>query len=148
LYDDAGFILFIELVNRMSELPVHRPLAFPRSSSFCHLQEELMKSAASSLQTSFSNRPTTFLATFPILLVLTLTTGCGYGGNSTQPPKLSGNTSVTVVLSSTANDQLAEFDLEFQSVTLTSQSGKTVSLLTAQQPSEFIHLIGGAPTTL
>lgn len=107
-----------------------------------------MKSAASSLQTSFSNRPTTFLVTFPILVVLTLTTGCGYGGNSTQPPKLSGNTSVTVVLSSTANDQLAEFDLEFQSVTLTSQSGKTVSLLTAQQPSEFIHLIGGAPTTL
>ena len=101
-----------------------------------------MKSAASSLQTSFSNRPTTFLVTFPILLVLSLTTGCGYGGNSTQPPKLRGNTSVTVVLSSTANDQLAEFDLEFQSVTLTSQSGKTVSLLTAQQPSEFIHLNG------
>ena len=43
-------------------------------------------------------------------------------------PKLSGNTSVTVVMTSTANDQLAEFDLGFQSITLTSQSGKTVTL--------------------
>jgi Domain of unknown function (DUF5666) len=73
-------------------------------------------------------------------------TGCGSAGSSFTGggggQKLSGNTSVTVVLSSTANDQLAEFDLEFQSITLTSQSGKTVTLLATQQPSEFIHLNG------
>jgi hypothetical protein len=58
------------------------------------------------------------------------------------PPKFSGNTQVTVVFSSEANDQLAEFDVTFQSVTLTSQSGNTVSLLSAQQPSEFMHVNG------
>jgi hypothetical protein len=48
-----------------------------------------------------------------------------------------------VVLTSTANDQGSEFALEFQSLTLTSQTGKTVNPpLDAQQPSEFIHLNG------
>jgi len=86
----------------------------------------------------------------PIILItlaaaVIITTGCGSAGSSSSGgggQKLSGNTSVTVVLSSTANDQLAEFDLEFQNITLTSQSGKTVTLLSTQQPSEFIHLNG------
>jgi hypothetical protein len=59
------------------------------------------------------------------------------------PPKLSGNTSVTVLLSSTANDQVTRFAMGFQTLTLTSQSGKTVTLLSSQQPSEFMHLNGG-----
>lgn len=87
---------------------------------------------------------------FRLCIVLTtlavmvgITTGCGSGASSTGGgQKLSGNTSVTLVLSSTANDQLSEFNLEFQNVTLTSQSGKTVTLLSTQQPSEFIHLNG------
>jgi len=85
---------------------------------------------------------------FPIILTILavaagITTGCGSNGNSSSGmPKLSGNTSVTVVLSSTANDQLSEFDLEFQNITLTSQSGKAITLLSTQQPSEFIHLNG------
>jgi len=83
--------------------------------------------------------------TLTILLVAVgITTGCGSGSSAGGGggQKLSGNTSVTLLLSSTANDQLSEFDLEFQGVTLTSQSGKTVSLLSAQQPSEFMHLNG------
>jgi Domain of unknown function (DUF5666) len=56
--------------------------------------------------------------------------------------KFSGNTNVTLVMSSTANDQLTQFDIEFQTLTLTSQSGKTVPLLSAQRPSEFMHLNG------
>jgi hypothetical protein len=72
-----------------------------------------------------------------------ITTGCGSSSNSSSVvPKLTGNTSVTVVLSSMANDQLSQFDLEFQNITLTSQSGKTVTLLSTQQPSEFMHLNG------
>jgi Domain of unknown function (DUF5666) len=79
--------------------------------------------------------------------LLSLTAGCGSSG-STPPPKLSGNTSVTVLLSSTANDQLSQFNLNFQSLTLTSQSGNTVNLLSAQLPAELIHLNGGiAPLT-
>ncbi len=46
-------------------------------------------------------------------------------------------------MSSTANDQVTRFDLEFQTLTLTSQSGKTVTLLSSQQPAEFMHLNGG-----
>ncbi len=72
-------------------------------------------------------------------------TACGSGGGMSGPsgPTLTGNTAVTVVLSGTANDQLTEFDLELQGLTLTSQSGKSVNLLLAQQPSEFVHLNGG-----
>ncbi|HYM78202.1 MAG TPA: DUF5666 domain-containing protein [Candidatus Dormibacteraeota bacterium] len=80
--------------------------------------------------------------TLTLLLIIALTTGCGSSG-STQPPKFSGNTSVTVLLSSTANDQVTRFHLQFQTLTLTSQSGKTVTLLSSPQPSEFMHLNGG-----
>jgi hypothetical protein len=65
---------------------------------------------------------------------------CG-GGNST--PKFSGNTLVTVVISGTANDQLTEFDMGIENLTLTSQTGSTVTLLPTLQGTEFIHLNGG-----
>lgn len=68
-------------------------------------------------------------------------TGCGSSG--TTPPKFSGNTSVTVLLASTANDQVTRFAVDLQTLTLTSQSGKTITLLSSQQPSEFMHLNGG-----
>jgi hypothetical protein len=78
-----------------------------------------------------------------IVLALVLTNACG--SNGPQPPAFSGNTSVTVVLSSTANDELTEFDLGFEELTLTSQSGKTVSLFAGGSPEwgEFIHLNAG-----
>jgi hypothetical protein len=89
----------------------------------------------------------------PILLTIiaaaaaTSTAGCGggagTGGTSPGGPVLTGNTTVTVVLSSTANDQLTEFDLGIQSITLTNKSGKTVSLVSALQGSEYMHLNGG-----
>jgi hypothetical protein len=69
------------------------------------------------------------------------TTGCGSSGIT--PPKFSGNTSVTVLLASTGNDQVTRFAMEFQTLTLTSQSGKTITLLSSQQPSEFMHMNGG-----
>jgi hypothetical protein len=55
---------------------------------------------------------------FPIILTvlaaITVTTGCGSAGSSSNGggQKLSGNTSVAWLLTSTANDQLSEFDLE------------------------------------
>ena len=78
-------------------------------------------------------------------LAVITTTGCGAG--STPGPKLSGNTEVTVLLSSSANDQLQDFQFGFTNITLTSQSGKKVNLLTVPQGAqgaEFIHINGGA----
>ena len=68
------------------------------------------------------------------------TTGCG--GSSSQTT-LTGNTSVTVLASSTANDQLSEFTLNITGITLTNKEGKTVTLLTTPQYIEFMHLNGG-----
>lgn len=77
-------------------------------------------------------------------------TGCGSGGMSsttTTTPPLTGNTSVTVLLSSSGNDQLSQYNIDVSSLTLTSQSGKTVNLvstITSPTPprSEFMHLNG------
>jgi hypothetical protein len=54
----------------------------------------------------------------------------------------SGNTAVVLLASSTANDQLFQFGVVLQSLSLTSQSGKTVNLLAAQAGDEFMHLNG------
>jgi hypothetical protein len=77
-----------------------------------------------------------------MLLGIGITIGCGSSGPP-PPPEFSGNTSVTVLLASTANDQVTRFAVELQTLTLTSQSGKTVTLLSSQQPVEFMHLNGG-----
>jgi hypothetical protein len=66
-------------------------------------------------------------------------TACGSSG---APAPLSGNTQVTVAVTSTANDQLSEFNLVLNTMTLTSQSGKTVTLLSTPQAVEFIHVNG------
>src|SRR5579871_994197 len=95
---------------------------------------------ATSFSTTSALSPS-FLITLTLLLGIGITTGCG--SNTPTSPKLSGNTSVTVLLASTANDQVTQFPLELQTLTLTSQSGKTVTLLASQQSSEFMHLNGG-----
>jgi hypothetical protein len=49
---------------------------------------------------------------------------------------------VTVLASSTANDQLSELTLNITGVTLTNKAGKTVTLLSTPQYVEFMHLNG------
>jgi hypothetical protein len=49
---------------------------------------------------------------------------------------------VTVLLSSAANDQVSNFDLSIQSLTLTDQTGKTIPVVNAPSPAEFVHLNG------
>lgn len=56
---------------------------------------------------------------------------------------LSGNTAVTLLASSTANDQISRFNVTLKSLTLISESGKSVTLLSAPQSAEYIHLNGG-----
>ncbi len=94
-----------------------------------------------------------FVLTLLVTVWSGLTTNCGSGGSTSKTAPLSGSTQVMVVLTSTANDQLSEFDLGFQSLALTSQSGKTVtlqSLPTSGPPldAEFMHLNGMAQPLL
>jgi hypothetical protein len=99
-----------------------------------------MKAATSS---ACSSAPISILrATVAIFLAVAGATSCGSGAKPSETPPLSGNTQVTVVLTSTANDRVTEFDLEFQNLLLSSRSGRTVNLLAVRQPSEFIHLNG------
>ena len=82
-----------------------------------------------------------------LLFLIGITTGCGSSGSSPDGLKLSGNTSVTVMLSSTANAELQQFRIGFQSIALTNQSGKTVTLFSTPEGAEswveFIHVNGG-----
>lgn len=90
-----------------------------------------------------SSRISAFFPVIVLWLAVGLTSSCGSGGSSSSaPPKFSGNTAVTVLLSSRANDQLTEFDLVLQTLTLTNQAGTAVNVLTSPQGFEFIHLNG------
>ncbi|HLY40777.1 MAG TPA: hypothetical protein VKR52_06160 [Terracidiphilus sp.] len=66
------------------------------------------------------------------------------GSQPSSGPTMTGETSVVVLGTSTANDQLAQFNIAFTGIQLTSQSGKTVTLLSSPVTAEFIHLNGGA----
>jgi hypothetical protein len=96
---------------------------------------------------TLSSNPLRIRREFSILLALItvvtalLTASCG--SNSMMGVQPSGNTQVALVLTGTANDQLQEFDLEIQSLTLTNKAGKTVTLISSLQPAEFIHINGG-----
>jgi hypothetical protein len=76
-----------------------------------------------------------------IAIVLVTAFASGYGGG-TGATTLPGNTTVVVLASSTANDQLVQFPVALENLTLTSQSGKTVTLFSAPVSAEFIHLNG------
>jgi len=82
----------------------------------------------------------------PLVLSLfgLLAAGCGGSGGSGMGTgtTFSGSTTVVVLASSTANDQLFWFDVTLNSLTLTSESGQTVSLLPSQVNEEFMHLNG------
>lgn len=114
-----------------------------------------MKLSASSLLGRFLS-PSLLTLTITVVASLAITTGCGSGGGSSSGgggQHFSGNTNVSVVLSTTANDQLSEFDLGLESIKLTSQSGNTATLLstpTSGQPlrAEFMHLNGTAQPLL
>lgn len=78
-----------------------------------------------------------------VVIAAGITAGCGSNGSSMTTPKLVGNTNVTVMVTSTANDQVTNFNLQLKTLELTSQPGKTVTLLSSPQSSEFVHVNGG-----
>jgi hypothetical protein len=79
-----------------------------------------------------------------------LAAGCSSGGMLTVVPPPPTPTSVTMVVSSTANDQFASFYVAINGISLTSQTGTVVNVLAAPQnnafsqiqEAEFIHLNG------
>ena len=107
-----------------------------------------MKAVPSSPVGHFTIQSFIFLCILFLSALISVSTGCGSGATNQPPPKLSGNTSVTVLLSSTANDQLSAFGIGFTGITLTDQSGKTVNLFSTepgtQQWAEFLHVNGTA----
>jgi hypothetical protein len=102
--------------------------------------EDSMKTEPSSCRQDAINPGLTVLSLLIVLAAVGFSMSCG-GGSST--PKPTGNTTVTVVISGTANDLLSEFDLDIQSLSLTSQSGATVDLMPALESTELIHVNGG-----
>src|SRR5271170_5992628 len=103
------------------------------------LPEEPMKlvclNSARSQSCPGSRHPRLSLPTQPLALILlalslAVITGCGGGGMSSVTPPPQGNTQVTFLLSTAADDHLSQYELNFQDLTLTSQSGKIVSVLT------------------
>ena len=56
------------------------------------------------------------LLVFAVVLAIVIAAGCG-GGSQPKTPVLSGNTEVTVLLSSAANDQLQLFQIGFSNLT-------------------------------
>jgi len=100
-----------------------------------------MKAAWSS---ALSTSSYSFLTALTLLAGVGMTAGCGSNAPASHQTQFSGNTAVTVLLSSTANDQVTRFDVGFQTVTLINPSGKSVTLLSSsEQPAEFMHLNGG-----
>lgn len=84
------------------------------------------------------------LALIAMSTMVMFSVGCGTSATSqgSQGQTFSGNTNVTLLLSSTANDELSEYNLTINSITLTTKSGKTAALVSNPQGAEFIHLNG------
>src|ERR1700678_3674715 len=98
-----------------------------------------MKFAASHVGPGFVSR-FWLLRWVSVAAILAVAVLMGCGSNASPV----GNTSVTLLSSSTANDRLLQFSLRLTILTLTSQSGNTVSLLAAPLGAEFIHVNGTA----
>ena len=91
----------------------------------------------------FAGKPSQFSRRFVALLAVVcaagILTGCGGSSSQTIQP---GATTVVVMASSTANDQLVALPLTLQSLMLKSQSGNTVTVFSTPISAEYIHMNG------
>jgi hypothetical protein len=114
------------------------------------VQGEFMRPVCLSSRVVRSGAPATVAAYVAFTFALAAISGCGgSGGGSTNPPIPVGNTKVSVEVASSANDRLSQFYLGLTGLTLTSQSGKTVTLFSSATGTnaynpEFIHLNSAA----
>jgi hypothetical protein len=81
----------------------------------------------------------------PLTVIAGLMTGCGGGSSPTSvapiPPPVQ-NTSVTILISSTANDRVVQANLTVTNLMLTDAMGNAVNVLSLPQSAEFMHLNG------
>lgn len=96
----------------------------------------------SSLSSPFRQRSFALLSVSCLSMATSFMAGCGSGGKVPSTPP-AASTSVTVLASSTANDQLSGLTLDITGITLTNAAGKSVTLLSTPQYLEFMHLNGG-----
>ncbi len=95
---------------------------------------------------SFRLHSTPISNSFRLLYVLaaglaaTYASGCG--GSSSSTATVPSNTSVTLLATSTANDQLSQFPLTLISLTLTNKAGGTVTVVSTPLSAEYMHLNG------
>jgi Domain of unknown function (DUF5666) len=82
-----------------------------------------------------------------LTVIAGLMTGCGGGSSPASvasiPPPVQ-NTSVTILVSSTANDRVIQANLTMTSLMLTDAMGNAVNVLSSPQSAEFMHLNGPA----
>ena len=86
---------------------------------------------------------TQFIANSSLLIAVTcaaLLSGCG--GSAPHIAPISGNTSVTLVATSSSNAQFLQFQATIDSITLTTQAGETAKLISSPMFSEFVHVNG------
>lgn len=81
---------------------------------------------------SFRFSSGSFRSHLPAFLAFVLA-GCGSMGTPIMPPPPPTPTSVALLLTSTANDQFTEFNIDIASFTLTNKAGASVSLIPATQ---------------
>ena len=81
-----------------------------------------------------------FVQAGSVLLLLLLAAGCSGGGNTGTT--FSGNTTVSLLISSTANDQLQTYSVELASLTLTEKSGATANLVSTPIFDGFLQANG------
>jgi hypothetical protein len=87
---------------------------------------------------------------FVSVLLVAFLSGCNSGSMSvSNPPPNGGMTSVVMLATSTGNDQLVQYRLGINSISLADESGSTVTLYTNSNPQggttgsiEFMHLNG------
>lgn len=80
----------------------------------------------------------------PLMAIAGLMTGCGGGSSpaSVAPPPTAQKTSVTILVSSTANDRVVQANLTVTNLMLTDAMGNTVNVLSSPQSAEFMHVNG------
>jgi uncharacterized protein DUF5666 len=81
----------------------------------------------------------------PLTVIAGVMSGCGGGMSPTSVEPISPpaqNTSVTILVSSTANDRVVQANLTVTKLMLTDAMGNAVNVLSTPQSAEFMHLNG------
>ncbi len=111
-------------------------------------REELIKNLVFA---RFHRRPILPSICLPVVAaVVAFTSGCGGGtsGGAGIGMNSSGNTTVTVLATSDANDQLSRFDIVLNSLILTDKSNSSANIISTPLHVEFMHVNGSTEPLL